>query len=151
MPSRSEVGEGNTSEQVQTDALGEASGVGAVARPQGLACKAGKAHAQRWLSLECVMPTMVVEHGLAHEVVVAMMSRALNTGKPWTTMSTYNPNRDRSPNTQPDRHEARASFLQNYLLHVNLVKWIDERILCGKPCLMADNAFASRAMKQRST
>jgi len=74
MPSRSEVGEGNTPEQVRTDALGVISGVGAVARPQGLVCKAGKAHAQRWLSLECVTPTMVVEHGLAHEVVVAMMS-----------------------------------------------------------------------------
>ena len=45
----------------------------------------------------------------------------------------------------------RASFLLNYLLHVNFVKWIDERILCGRPCLMADNAFASRAMMQRST
>ena len=74
VPSRSEVGEGSTPEQVQTDALGEPSGAGAAARPQGLACKAGKAHAPRWLSLECVMPTMVVEHGLAHEVVVAMMS-----------------------------------------------------------------------------
>ena len=72
VPSRSEVGEGSTPEQVRTDALGEASGVGAAARPQGLACKAEKAHAQRWLSLECVVPTMVVEHGLAHEVVVAM-------------------------------------------------------------------------------
>ena len=45
----------------------------------------------------------------------------------------------------------RASFLLNYLLHVNPVKWIADRILCGNPCLMADNAFASRAMKQRRT
>jgi len=51
----------------------------------------------------------------------------------------------------PKSLAARASSLQNYLLYVNFVKWIDERILCGRPCLIADRAFASRAMTQRST
>ena len=81
------------------------------------------------LCRDCHIP---VTHSRATAITPSEME-----GAHWTTLT----------------HElaGRASFLRNYLLHVSLVKWIRERILSGKPCLMADNAFPSRAMRQRST
>ena len=71
----------------------------------------------------------------------------------WEVIS-YRPSKvtNKTSKRQPRTAETiRASILLNYLLHVNLVKWIGERILWFSPCLMADSAFASRAMMQRST